>query len=163
MKFSLIFLIVIVISFGSMAQSVRSWKVTDVEKYIDSSSARVLVINFWASFCKPCVAEIPSFISITDKYKSSGVRLLLVSLDLPSWYPKRIRDFAVKNHFNTNIVWLNETDADYFIPKINKDWGGSIPATLMLNTKTGKRAFFEEEISASDFEKNLNMLLDDNP
>lgn len=136
-------------------QSIAKWKITDVEKYIADSKDEVLVINFWATFCKPCVAEIPSFIAITNKYKDNKVKLLLVSLDLPSFYPKKIADFAKKHQFNTHIVWLDETNADYFCPKVDAKWSGSIPATLIVNTKTGYRQFFEEEIEAPVFEEAL--------
>ncbi len=115
----------------------------------------ILVINFWATFCKPCVAEIPSFIKITNKYKNSNVKLLLISLDLPSFYPTKIQSFAKKRNFNAPIVWLSETDADYFCPRIDSSWSGSIPATLIINTKTGYRKFFEEEIEPDVFENEL--------
>lgn len=143
------------LGFCSYSQSIPAWKITDVEKYIASGNGDVLVINCWATFCKPCVAEIPSFISITNKYKDQHVKLLLVSLDLPSAYPKKIGAFAKQHKFNTQIVWLDETNADYFCPKLDPQWSGSIPATLIINTKTGYRKFFEEELEATVFEKAL--------
>ena len=145
---------------SAQSQEIPKWKITDVEKYMGTKD-EVLVINFWATFCKPCVAEIPSFIKITNQYKSQNVKLLLVSLDLPSFYPTKIASFAKKHQFNTNIVWLEETNADYFCPKIDKSWSGSIPATLIINTKTGYRKFFEEEIDAATFEKELKMAIGD--
>ena len=141
-----------IISFSFAQISIPKWKITDVEKYMNSGKDEVLVINFWATFCKPCVAEIPSFIAVTNQYKDQHVKLLLVSLDLPSFYPKKIADFARKHEFNTNIVWLEETNADYFCPKIDQKWSGSIPATLIINPKTGYRKFFEEEIEKEKFE-----------
>ncbi len=141
-------------------QKIANWKITDVEKYMDAKNGEVLVINFWATFCKPCVAEIPSFIKISEQYKDQKVKLLLVSLDLPSYYPVKVASFAKKHNFNTPIVWLSETNADYFCPKIDKSWSGSIPATLILNPSTGYRKFFEEEISAENFETELRKAID---
>ena len=141
------------------SQQIAKWKITDVEKYIAAGNGDVLVINCWATFCKPCVAEIPSFIKIVDKYKSSQVKLLLVSLDLPSYYPAKIAAFAKKHQFKTKIVWLQETNADYFCPKIDSSWSVSIPATLIINTKTGYRKFFEEEIPADVFENALKEVI----
>ena len=86
-------------AFMAQAQEIKKWQITDVENYMKDTVNKVLVINFWATFCKPCVAEIPSFISITDKYKSQKVALLLVSLDLPSFYPKKIASFAKKQGY----------------------------------------------------------------
>jgi thiol-disulfide isomerase/thioredoxin len=151
-KLLLFTLLLFAISFSFAQTSIPTWKITDVEKYMNSGKDEVLVINFWATFCKPCIAEIPSFIEVTNKYKDQNVKLLLVSLDLPSFYPKKIAAFAKKHNFNTNIVWLDETNADYFCPKIDVKWSGSIPATLIINPKTGFRKFFEEEIEKDKFE-----------
>ena len=151
MRKLLLILVVATVTSSSYGQSIPKWKITDVEKYMNETKG-VLIINFWATFCKPCVAEIPSFIRLADKYKKDNVRLLLVSLDLPSYYPKRIADFAKKKKFNTKITWLNESNADIFCPRIDSSWSGSIPSTLILNTKTGYRKFFEEEITADVME-----------
>ena len=155
MKGLLLLLVISIFACTAQSQQIAKWKITDVEKYMNSGNGEILVINFWATFCKPCVAEIPSFIKISEQYKDQKVKLLLVSLDLPSYYPAKVASFAKKNKFNTNIVWLNESNADYFCPKIDKAWSGSIPATLILNPATGYRKFFEEEITAQNFEAEL--------
>ncbi len=155
MKIIIVAFFIAVSGLAAQSQGIAKLKITDIEKYMDSKIDEVLVISFWATFCKPCVAEIPFFIKITDQYKAQNVKLLLVSLDLPSYYPAKVASFAKKHQFNTNIVWLDETNADYFCPKIDKSWSGSIPATLIVNPKTGYRKFFEEEIDAENFEKEL--------
>jgi len=147
------------VGFNSYSQRIAKLKITDVEKYLSVNNGDILVINFWATFCKPCVAEIPSFIRTVDKYKGSQVKLLLVSLDLPSYYPAKIASFVKKNNFNTNIAWLEETNADYFCPKIDSSWSGSIPATLIVNTKTGYRKFFEGEMKDAEFEAMLKEVI----
>ncbi len=155
MKRILFTLVLMACTYLANCQEIPKWKITDVEKLMASGNGDILIINFWATFCKPCVAEIPSFIKIADKYKDDHVKLTLVSLDLPSYYPARIRSFAKKHRFNSNITWLNETNADYFCPKIDTTWSGSIPATLIVNTKTGFRKFFEGEIEADTLEQEI--------
>ena len=140
---------------AATAQQIPKLKMADVVKSFNIKSDSIFVINFWATFCKPCVAEIPGFIKIADKYKNQKVKLLLVSLDLPSFYPNKIKTFAIKNNFATNLAWLDETDADYFCPMIDKSWSGAIPATIMVNTKTGYKKFFEGELNGVEFEKEL--------
>lgn len=134
------------------SQDIPKLKITDIEKYIANGNGDILVINFWATFCKPCVAEIPFFISTVEKYKSKRVKLMLVSLDMPSYYPTKIASFAKKHKFKTNIVWLDESNADFFCPKIDSAWSGSIPATLIVNTATGYRKFAEEEMTRESLE-----------
>lgn len=134
------------------SQSIRKWKIEDVVKSYSKNNDTVYVVNFWATFCKPCIAEIPDFIKIVKKYEKQKVKLLLVSLDLPSYYPAKIAAFAKKNTYHVPIVWLNETNADHFCPVIDPKWSGSIPSTIVVNNKTGYRKFTEGEMSAADFE-----------
>ena len=134
------------------AQTISKWKIEDVVKSYSKNNDTVYIVNFWATFCKPCIKEIPDFIQIVKKYEKQKVKLLLVSLDLPSYYPAKIRDFAKKNNYDTRIVWLNETNADHFCPLIDKKWSGSIPSTIVINNKTGYRKFIEGEMTAAEFE-----------
>jgi thiol-disulfide isomerase/thioredoxin len=155
------FLLPAFVSFGILlqAQSIPKWKIGDVVNYFNKNNDTVYVVNFWATFCKPCVAEIPYFISICKKYKDRKVKLLLVSLDLPDYYPARIAAFAKKRKFNTRIVWLNETDADIFCPRIDKKWSGAIPATIIVNGHTGFRKFVEDDIKQEEFEALLKQAI----
>lgn len=150
----IIFLVVLLAFLGTArSQSIPKWKIEDVVKSYSGKNDTVYVVNFWATFCKPCIAEIPDFIRIVEKYKTQKVKLLLVSLDLPSYYPARIAAFAKKNNYRTNIVWLNETNADHFCPAIDAKWSGAIPSTLIVNNSTGYRKFVEDQVSAEDFER----------
>ena len=85
-----------------------------------------------------------------------------MSLDLPTFYPARIAAFAKKNNYNTNIVWLNETNADIFCPMIDKKWSGAIPSTIIVNNKTGYRKFIEDQIKPADFEASIKAAITTN-
>lgn len=139
--------IAIFISFQSYAQ-IPEWKIRDFEQYIADHPGKILVFNFWATFCKPCVAEIPAMIRITDSLSAYHVQLILVSVDEKENYPKKLHLFVEKRNWKTNLRWLNESDADYFCPKVDSSWSGSIPATLIINTSKHYRAFYEEEFTA---------------
>jgi len=136
------------------AQEIKSIKITDLEKTI-AESKTPLVINFWATYCKPCVAEIPYFQEEVKKQKANGIQLILVSLDLKSYYPQKIRSFAASRKFTAPILWLNETDADYFCPKVDPKWSGVLPATLFINNKTGYRKFYEDALSRETLKKEI--------
>lgn len=144
--------------FSSKSQNISSWKIKEVVQYMDKSDS-VLVINFWATFCKPCVEEIPYIESISQKYKDQKVKVLLVSLDLPGFFPGKIESFVKNNNYRSQIVWLNENNADYFCPKIDKSWSGAIPSTVIINRKTGYKKFFEEQLNPEQFEKELKKAL----
>ena len=150
---------IIVMLFSSVAicaQPIEKWKIAQLEEYIKQSD-KPLIVNFWATFCKPCVEEIPYFQALTKKYEKEGIKLLLVSLDLKEAYPK-IKDFAVKHQFRAPIVYLNETNADIFCPKVDEKWSGAIPASLFVNNQTGYRKFFEEQIPEKKLEEEIKAL-----
>jgi hypothetical protein len=87
------------------------------------------------------------------------VKLLLVSLDFKESFPDKISSFAYKKKFTSTIVWLDETNADYFCPKVDSKWSGVMPATLFINNKKGHRSFFEEEMPKEKFEDEIRKIL----
>lgn len=139
------------------AQEIKKLKITDLEEIINNSKTP-LVVNFWATWCMPCIEEIPYFQSTVKKYEKDSVGLLLVSLDMREDYEK-LRPFALKRKFTAPIVWLNESNADYFCPKVDEKWSGAIPATLFINNKTGYRKFFEKQIKEEALEKEIMAIL----
>lgn len=155
---TVLFLLLFTGIISAKGQSIASWKVIKLQDYFAKSDS-ILVINFWATFCKPCNEEIPYFETIVKKYKEHKVKLLLVSLDLKQDYPGKIKAFAKKNKYTSQIVWLNETNADYFCPKVDKAWMGGIPSTLFLNLKTGYRKFFENQLKPEEFDSELKKAL----
>src|SRR5690606_11749856 len=112
------------------AQDIKAYKVEDLTKRI-SAKDTVYVVNFWATWCGPCVRELPEFDKLKSQLEGKPVKILLVSLDFKDEYQKKIPKFIKKKKLEHEVVWLNETDANYFIPKIDDRWQGSIPATLI--------------------------------
>lgn len=154
----LITALVLVLGANCTAQQVNRISINELQAYIQKSE-KPLVVNFWATFCKPCVEEIPYFQhTIRNQYKDE-VELLLVSLDLPADYPQKISSFAAQKNISAPIAWLNETDADYFCPKIDQKWSGAIPCTLMVNNKKRYRKFYDDQLSTVQLEKELKALV----
>lgn len=145
MKKLLLFCCIAICAQIAEAQAIRKVKIYDVLKMMDTATTP-LVVNFWASWCKPCVQEIPWFEKSVAALKDKKVRLVLVSLDFPEDYPKGIQEFAKKNGYQSRIVWLDETDADYFCPKIDLSWQGAIPATVLVNNKKKFRKFYGQQL-----------------
>lgn len=142
------------------AQQIKKVKVTELGKTI-AESKTPLIVNFWATFCIPCIEEIPYFQKLVKKHEKDSIKLLLVSLDLQEDYAK-VKPFAVKRKFTASIAWLDETNADYFCPKIDSSWSGAIPATLFINNKKGYRKFYEEQIPEAKLEKEIMAVLGKN-
>jgi thiol-disulfide isomerase/thioredoxin len=142
----------------SNAQNIPKWKLNDLKAAITNAD-KPTIFNFWATFCKPCVEEIPYFQQQAKKYDSAGVHLVLISLDLSEAYPKKIASFASKHNFTFPIKFLNEANADLFCPVVDSSWSGAIPASLFINNKTGYRKFFEGQLTKEKLELEIGKML----
>jgi thiol-disulfide isomerase/thioredoxin len=140
------------------SQQVRSVKITELEKTIKESHTP-LIVNFWATFCVPCLQEIPYFQEIASQYKSNDVSLVFVSLDMKEAYPVKVNNMAKKLNLTYPVVWLNETNADYFCPRIDTSWTGGMPSSLFVNNATGYHKFLEEPLSKEKLEKEIRLML----
>lgn len=158
MKGFLSILLLISIACSVPAQKVKKVSIGELENYIESS-ARPLVVNFWATWCAPCLHELPYFQETVRRYAGKNVELVLVSMDIPRGPEKKIEDFAIKNALKGTLFWLNETNADLFCPRIDDKWDGSIPSTLFINKKTGYRKFVNRQLTAPQFSSEVQKLV----
>lgn len=157
MKTLLITSYLILITSAAFCQSIKKVKITEVEDYIKNSD-HPLVVDFWATWCAPCNEEIPYFIETVKKYSEQKVELVLVSLDFASYYPGKIVDAIKKKNYNATFFWLNETNADYFCPRVDPKWDGAIPSTLFVNSKTGYHKFFGRPMTDRQIELEVGRL-----
>jgi thiol-disulfide isomerase/thioredoxin len=128
------------------AQEAKSIKMPALESYINSSD-HPLIINFWATFCAPCVTEIPYLEATARRYKENKVELILVSLDPPAFFPRQVAEFLHRNKLQATIFWLDELNGNLIYPSFDKKWHGGIPATLFVNNATGYRKFFDRQLT----------------
>ena len=160
MKKIILLLVLTMVVSGGYSQDIKKMKIEDLMAMIDTSTAP-MVVNFWASWCSPCIKEIPWFEKSVADHKDKGVKLVLVSLDFANDYKqKTLHQFVKKNKYTSQVVWLDETDADRFCPPIDSSWGGAIPATLMINNKKGYKQFFEFQLKEERFKMELGKLVE---
>lgn len=142
----------------AQAPSVPVWKATDLQTAMDTATVPT-IFNFWATFCKPCLAELPHFQAAAEQYKKDGLRLVLVSLDLKEAYPKTVSAFVKRLKLTSPVVFLDEGDADRFVPLVDHSWSGAIPGSLFINKARGYRKFVEEELSKGTLEGVIREML----
>lgn len=140
----------------SFAQDVAVYDADKLMQRLAAGTDTVFVVGFWATWCGPCVKEIPEFAVLADKYKGRPVKILLVSMDFKEDYQRKLQKFINKKNIEHEVVWLNESNANEFIPKINNEWQGSIPATLLFYKKKNYQKFIEGAIKSSQ----LSVLID---
>lgn len=100
------------------------------------------VINFWATWCVPCVRELPYFEELTEKYDNKPVKVILVSLDMKSQLSGKLLPFIKKKKIKSKVIVLADGKTNSWIDLIDPEWSGAIPATLIFTH--GERFFFEK-------------------
>jgi thiol-disulfide isomerase/thioredoxin len=124
---------------GTITKPFEEIRFSRIEDLLNSGDSTVWVLNFWATWCKPCVAELPYFQNI----KAPNVRVVLISLDFPKEIETRLATFVEARNIKETIWWLNEAQEHLWIPKIHTNWTGAIPATLIIQPSSGL-SFFKE-------------------
>ncbi len=114
----------------------------EFQPLLEKDNDTVYVINFWATWCKPCVKEFPDFEKLNKEYKSKNVKVYMVSLDFPDKLEELVIPFIEKNNVKSNVIHLTDTDANKWINKVSPLWSGAIPATMIYK---GNSAEFHEE------------------
>ncbi len=125
--------------------------------WLERESDSIYIVNFWATWCAPCVKEIPDFEKLYAKYKTNKVKLLFVSLDFPNQLESRVIPFIDRMDMQAQVVMLDDTRANRWIPLVDEDWTGAIPATLIYNRDF--REFYAREITFNELEEIIVPLL----
>lgn len=116
----------------------------ELKPYLSAQDDLVHVINFWATWCAPCIKELPYFQELHDQYPKK-VKIVLVSLDFPKKIEDQLIPFIAKMNLTPEVVLLNDPNENQWIPKIDKNWSGALPATLIYNK--GEKTFYEGSFS----------------
>ncbi len=147
MKILLTFLVLFSMYALGYSQQVSIIKLTDLEKRIHNTSDTTYIVNFWATWCVPCVKELPAFDSVHTSFIDKKVKVLLVSLDFKEDLESKLKPFILSKKVSSEVVLLDETNSNYFIPKISGSWTGAIPATLIKNNQRKTELFFEKKLN----------------
>lgn len=158
MKYNFLFVMLLCISGYCNGQVTVYDKFDHMEAEImtDLSPDTTYVINFWATWCGPCIKELPYFEELHALYEGKAFKQILVSLDDPKKLESKVIPFLTKNKIESKVVLLADGKANSWIDKVDPSWSGAIPITLII--KGDKRMFYEKEFH-STFELEEEMLL----
>jgi thiol-disulfide isomerase/thioredoxin len=137
---------------------IPSYDFDEIEReYLLKNDGITYILNFWATWCKPCVKELPAFEKLNSEYKDKNVKVVLVSLDFPEKLVSGVIPFVEKYGLKSQVILLDDDDANGWIPRVSKEWSGAIPATLIV--KNGTVKFYERSFTFEELEKELKTIL----
>lgn len=137
--------------------SVKSYSYDELKPLLEKKDDKIYVVNFWATWCAPCVKELPYFEKINKEYASKNVEVLLVSLDFPRQVEKKLIPFIKKRNLQSKVVLLDDVNEDVWIKDIDSTWSGAIPITIIYNKD--KRKFYEQSFTYESLESELNKFI----
>ena len=124
---------------------------------IDLSIDKTYVIIFWATWCAPCIKELPYFEQVNKEYKNKNTEVILVSLDFPSQIESKLKPYLKKNNIKSSVILLDDSKMNIWIPKVSPDWDGGIPATLIVNKSSYN--FFPRPLKKEEIIFELNKVI----
>ena len=137
--------IVIVMLFFSqccLAQDIADKKFEQFYQDDILKTGGIQVVNFWATWCKPCIVELPYFEKINSEMGSKDLKVCLVNLDFNSKFKSSATDFVRNRNIKSKVIHINDADPNEWINKVDSSWSGAIPATLIY--VDGQKVFFKE-------------------
>ncbi|MBL6447415.1 TlpA family protein disulfide reductase [Fulvivirga sp. 29W222] len=149
-KNNILFFLLFILGVPGYAQKAEVIKFDRLEALISQESEKVMVINFWATWCGPCVKELPYFKKLDAE--NEDVNVYLISLDFVEKLD-RVNAFIERKELVSPVLLLDEMDYNSWIDKVDESWSGAIPATLVINAATGQRKFVEKELEEGELEK----------
>ena len=129
-----------------------------LEAVLTKQTDQLQVINFWATWCAPCIKELPYFETLNAE-AGDQLDVTLVSLDFADEFEKRVLPFVDKRGLKSQVLLLDEIDYNSWIDKVDPSWSGAIPATLIINPSNGKRKFLEKELNEGELETLVEEML----
>ena len=151
----LIFVFSFSLPFEGHSQKSSRIKLKDLEKLLADPADSLTVINFWATWCKPCVKEIPHFEATRKNLKNKSIRFWYISLDFADQQKTRLDPFVKAKMNGARVFLLDEVDYNQWLNKIDSGWEGSIPVTLFVNNSKKIKKFVGNELN----EEQLNQII----
>lgn len=143
--------------YAEYAQVNKDFKIIDFptfEAMTLENSGKIRIFNFWATWCAPCIKEMPYFEKIHAE--DEDIEVIFISMD-DGRKPERVMNFIEKRNIKSPVYLLDEVDFNSWIEKVDPEWSGAIPATLFIQPN-GERSFFEGELTYDELKSMISQL-----
>ena len=137
----------------SQAQDVKVIKYEQLFEMVQQPTDQLIVVNFWATWCGPCVKEMPHFVEVNEKYADNpNFKLIFVSMDRAKSI-ESVKQFVKDYKINAEVVLLDDNKRmNEWIPKVDNSWSGNIPVTVLYQNQE-KVHFVGSDMAKAELEK----------
>jgi thiol-disulfide isomerase/thioredoxin len=144
---------------NAFAQKPAIIHIDQVMAWDQADNDTLYVLNFWATWCKPCVAEMPYFDQVQREMEAQKVKVIFISMDFRNEYDKRLVPFLARKKLYAQAVLLDEPKYNEWIDRVSTAWSGAIPATLIVQHSRGIRDFHEGEYTYETLKSKIDSLI----
>ena len=131
------------------AQHIRTYNSFEAYSHLlEKNNDTTYVINYWATYCAPCVKEMPVFNRLEEEYEGRKLEIILTSLDFGGNPQDRVRAFMKRHEVQSRVVILDDPDSNSWINQVSAQWSGALPGTLIYNKEF--REFYEQTFTYSE-------------
>lgn len=150
MKKWLLSVLIVLLHLAVKAQTIPAYTAKQLVDRINAHKDTTYIVNFWATWCGPCVKELPQFDKLETMFEGKPVKVIMASFDFKESYPDKLATYITKKKLLPEVIWWSETNANEFIPKIDNNWSGALPATWVVNARSKFHSFIERPVTAEE-------------
>jgi len=134
-------------------------KTDDIKSIMDANKGKVVLLNFWATWCKPCVKEFPDLVKLQNNYKDKGFVLVFISADMPEEIKSKVTPFLNQEKVDFTTYYIGSDKPEDIINYVDKDWQGAIPSTYIYDKDGNVKTSILGTKSYEQFETEINKYL----
>lgn len=152
MKKLLPLLLIIIFGCDKSGLKLKTVDASDINNQINKhKGSEAVLINFWATYCAPCIEEFPMIVDLSEKYKEKGMQVYFVSAD---WLDreKEVMAFLIEKNVKGLSFIKEEGNDNNFINEISREWSGALPFTIVYDKSGNLSDYWEMKKNKDRFE-----------
>ncbi|GEM_PF-2937044 len=135
---------------------------TELQQLLSAQKGRVTLVNLWATWCKPCIHEMPALEKLHQNYQNKGVKIIALSLDELAKADSLVLPYWKSKGFSMDYYVIGTEDPSTIINKIDPLWLGVIPTSFLFNSEGEKIETITGSLNYEGFEKKVLATLNAN-
>ena len=129
-----------------------------LKSLLEQQQGQVLIVNLWATWCAPCIREIPELMELELELASQGVRLIAVNMDDPADH-ERVREFVTGHFSDLHTYQRSDFDMDTLVSVVDPAWNEILPTTYLVDRKGVVAVKIQGRKTPEEFRSEINALL----